>query len=400
MKVVNLAVNTIKVPADRQRRELGDITSLANSIAQIGLVSPIVVTTSGDQVILVAGHRRLTACQKLGMESVPAVFLEDLDPVTRKIVELEENIKRKDLTWQEEADAIFEFHELTGGVNIETCRRLSISAGHLDRVLAYKRQVVNNPELAEARSISAAANIAKRIEERKLEALLEHPVKLKSNEVICADFFDWVRTYSGARFNLIHCDFPYGLNIDKAGSEYISYSGQYEDTPDMFFALLDALLENLDRIASDGCHLMFWFSMKFYQKTFDRLSTKFVVNPFPLIWTKSAGFVPDPQRGPRRAYETAFLCTRGDRKIVRVKSNWVSAQADNSAHPTAKPVPVLKHFMEMLVDESTRLLDPTCGSGTALRAAKDLGAAAVFGVEKDPDFAVSAKSLLSREVEV
>jgi predicted RNA methylase len=48
----------------------------------------------------------------------------------------------------------------------------------------------------------------------------------------------------------------------------------------------------------------------------------------------------------------------------------------------------------MFVDEGTRLLDPTCGSGAALRAAEDLGAQMVLGLERDPEHASAAKSAL------
>jgi DNA modification methylase len=53
-----------------------------------------------------------------------------------------------------------------------------------------------------------------------------------------------------------------------------------------------------------------------------------------------------------------------------------------------KPEAILRHFFEMFVDENTLMLDPTCGSGTALRAAKSLGAA--LGIEKNEVFAERA----------
>jgi len=43
--------------------------------------------------------------------------------------------------------------------------------------------------------------------------------------------------------------------------------------------------------------------------------------------------------------------------------------------------------MQMFVDENTTLLDPTCGSGSALRAAESLGARHVLGLEKDEEYA-------------
>lgn len=46
--------------------------------------------------------------------------------------------------------------------------------------------------------------------------------------------------------------------------------------------------------------------------------------------------------------------------------------------------------MRMVIDENTRLLDPTCGSGSALRAARSLGANSLVGLELNPEFAANA----------
>ena len=57
---------------------------------------------------------------------------------------------------------------------------------------------------------------------------------------------------------------------------------------------------------------------------------------------------------------------------------------------SAKPEPVLRHFFRMFVDENSTVLDPTCGSGTALRAAESLGAAHILGIEVNKEFAERA----------
>jgi DNA modification methylase len=140
---------------------------------------------------------------------------------------------------------------------------------------------------------------------------------------------------------------------------------------------------------------MFWFSMDYYQETFDRLTKMgWKVNRFPLIWMKddNTGILPDANRGPRRIYETAFFASRGDRKIVRAKSNAFSwAGKDKSIHMSEKPVPMLKHFMEMFVDEYSFVLDPTAGSANSLKAATVLGAGRVLGLERDEEFYNRAK---------
>jgi DNA modification methylase len=56
-----------------------------------------------------------------------------------------------------------------------------------------------------------------------------------------------------------------------------------------------------------------------------------------------------------------------------------------------KPINMLTKFMEMFVDENTTMLDPTCGSGNAVRAAQNRGAASVLGLEKIEEFYTAAK---------
>lgn len=51
---------------------------------------------------------------------------------------------------------------------------------------------------------------------------------------------------------------------------------------------------------------------------------------------------------------------------------------------------MLEHFFRMLVDEHSRVLDPTCGSGMAIKAAEAAGAAFALGLERDLDFHAAA----------
>ena len=51
-----------------------------------------------------------------------------------------------------------------------------------------------------------------------------------------------------------------------------------------------------------------------------------------------------------------------------------------------KPIAMLRHFLSMLVDEYSFVLDPTAGSANALKAAQSLGAASVLGLEKNTEF--------------
>ena len=61
---------------ERCRKDMGDIEALAASIAEVGLLQPIVVTSDGR---LVAGARRLEAVKLLGWEEVPVHVVRNLD---------------------------------------------------------------------------------------------------------------------------------------------------------------------------------------------------------------------------------------------------------------------------------------------------------------------------------
>jgi len=76
----------------RHRKDLGDIEGLAASIAELELMHPIVVHPDGR---LIAGYRRLKACEALGWTTVP-VTLVDIDAIVRG--EWAENAMRKDLS--------------------------------------------------------------------------------------------------------------------------------------------------------------------------------------------------------------------------------------------------------------------------------------------------------------
>jgi ParB-like nuclease domain len=95
--------------SERMRRDLGDVDALAKSISENGLISPITLTMSDDgRISLVAGERRFTALKKLGIteliENEHFKWRIDVanDEYRRTAIELEENIRRKALTWSEE----------------------------------------------------------------------------------------------------------------------------------------------------------------------------------------------------------------------------------------------------------------------------------------------------------
>jgi ParB/RepB/Spo0J family partition protein len=443
--------NSILIPSTRQRSSLDDLADIQPSIARNGLINAIVVRQDGDSIVVVAGARRTKACQNLGkmLEVGRDVrFWDDLDPAEAEIVELEENLKRLDLPWRDQVRAVARLHKRYLETHEywnqrKTAEAISCDDGWVTKLLAVNA-ALEAGHLTNATDIGHAYSVALRIADRKAESIVnaiinggqkawqaevepeeESSVVSEGTQlepatvytppapptpvaplppVLNASFLEWAPAYTGPRFNLLHCDFPYGVyHGGPFGSTHEGTIGDdelYENTPDLYWALTDVLLSNLDRLASHSCHIMFWFSMTYYTETVRRLrAADLFVHDHPLIWHKSdgRGIAPGRDIYPKRTYDTCLLASRGGRNLVKQGANSYPAPAqERPIHPSQKNEAMLRFFMTMLVDETTRLLDPTCGSGSALRAADSLGAAFVLGLEVNPEYVETANEATLR----
>ncbi len=113
MKIADITISR------RRREDLGDLKALADSILHYGLLHPIVVDDAGN---LVAGERRLKACQLLGWEEIDTRSLGELSESERQEIELEENVRRKDLTPYERSKNLVKLAEQAATVLREEAR--------------------------------------------------------------------------------------------------------------------------------------------------------------------------------------------------------------------------------------------------------------------------------------
>lgn len=451
-----LELASVTVQEGRQRSDLDLDENFLSSIRQRGILCPLLVTSDGK---LVAGGRRYAAAKQLGLADVPVRYVRDgLTPSELRTVELEENIRRAELPWRDECRAVAELHSIWSATQSGwTHERSEEIIGHdIGKWLRVAREL-DNPRLAQANSFWSAYNICQRIDQRTADSVLEdisyageqladevevgaegselselddttsslesgsgngtgtsalarslpqgqttRKPPAPAEDILHTDFAKWASTYTGPRFNFIHCDFPYGKKV--FGGEWggKNDSGfQYDDSPEVYWELIAVLCKNLDRLMTPTAHLMFWLSseIEMQHKTvekFRELAPELIFQQRALVWLKSdnVGIVPDPKRGPRWITELALMASRGDRTLVKPLANAYAAPTARQLHPSAKPEPVLRHFFGMFVDQTTRMLDPTCGSGSSLRAAESLHAQTVLGVERDEHYVLAARKAL------
>ena len=106
MRFLHVSPSLINRDPTQPRKDLGDLDGLQASIKQQGILQPLIVTPLDEQHFqLVAGERRLTAARQLGLTEVP-ILVRSVEEHQRLILQIVENLHRKDLTPVEEAEGI------------------------------------------------------------------------------------------------------------------------------------------------------------------------------------------------------------------------------------------------------------------------------------------------------
>jgi DNA modification methylase len=106
-KRISIPVTQI-VEGDRIREDYGQLDELADSIKTEGLIHPVVVDLNYR---LVAGGRRLRAVRDvLKLPEIDINFIEVLDDAQLRRLEAEENVRRKDMSWQEKVQSVAAVH--------------------------------------------------------------------------------------------------------------------------------------------------------------------------------------------------------------------------------------------------------------------------------------------------
>ncbi|MEX1271312.1 MAG: ParB/RepB/Spo0J family partition protein [Acidimicrobiia bacterium] len=133
----NLPVDSI-VPNPQQPRTRFDdeaLAALAESIAEIGLLQPIVVRESDTGYVLVAGERRLRAAKRAGLTEIPAVIRAVDDDAGSLVQALVENVQREDLTPLEEAAAYQQMLDDFGMTHTAIAERVGKSRSAISNAL-------------------------------------------------------------------------------------------------------------------------------------------------------------------------------------------------------------------------------------------------------------------------
>ena len=142
-RIEHLPIELIQASQYQPRSEFDDegLDELAQSIAEHGVLHPIVVRKSHIGYEVVVGERRLRACRRLGFETIPAIVREFADREAAEVA-LIENLQRKDLRLFEEAEGYRRLLEEFG----LTQEELAVRLGRKQSSIANKLRLLRLPD--------------------------------------------------------------------------------------------------------------------------------------------------------------------------------------------------------------------------------------------------------------
>jgi len=423
-----IEISAIKIAPNRQRRQFdaAALHELSDSITTRGLYHPIVLRVVGQDYQLVSGERRLRACtdiyalggtfthdgQAVLPGCIPYTTLGDLNDLDAEEAELEENIRRVDLSWQERAsaharlktlrdrqasaagavppsvaDLSVEVRGSSEGVNQETTRRELIVARHLD-----------DPEVAAAKNVDDAFKLLRRKEasakDRALGEQVGRTFTAEAHKAYNVDALGWLASCPAEQFDVILTDPPYGMGADEFGDSGGRAQGAhgYEDTEDNFKKCILGLRDQAWRITKPQAHLyifcdidwFFYIRTMFGTKEYTNEGETWQVFRTPLIWYKRTAMrAPWPEYGPQRKYETILYAVKGKRPVNFLAGDVLDFPPDtNLGHNAQKPTALFEELLRRSAHPGDAVLDPFMGTGTIFPAAHALKCRAT-GIELD-----------------
>ena len=319
------------------------VAKIAASIKEFGFLNPVIV--DGENGII-AGHGRIMAAQKLGLEKVPVVEASHLTEAQKRAYIIADNRLALDAGWDDEMLRVelMELDDLDFDLSLT-----GFDADELD---------VFFPTEAEAGLT----------DEDAVPEAPEQPVTVDGDHrLMCGDStsIDAVEKLMGGVYpGLIHTDPPYGMNAVSRSAVLTKSYGQDimgDDNPDIAkdaFRLINGMYPDAKQI---------WWGANYYCSALPDSECW-------LVWDKNNG------QSDQTDCELAWA---NFRSVVRQFTQ--ASEKTNRVHPTQKPVSLMEWIIKRFNLTATTIADFFGGSGSTLIAAEKHGIS-IFIMEFDPKY--------------
>jgi DNA modification methylase len=354
------------IPYARNSRthDKDQVSQIVASIKEFGFTNPVLID---DEGLIIAGHGRVQAAQKLNLKTVPTICLDYLTEAQKKAYVIADNRLALNAGW--------DFDMLKVELNDLNDLEFDVS------LLGFDDKEINDILADPTEGL---------VDEDSTPDLVEDPITVEgdiwllgNHRLMCGDStsIDAVdKLMDGNKADMVFTDPPYGVNYQ---SNMRTKSEKFDviKNDDSFLDIVPII-----EIASNGW-VFIWTTWKVIDTWIEKTKgLGFMTNM--IIWFKGGGGIGDLKKTFSTDYEVALVWNRGkELKGKRIGSVW-SINKDSSSsylHPTQKPVALAEEAIDKTTNNADIVLDLFGGSGSTLIAAEK-SARKCYLMELDPKY--------------
>jgi DNA modification methylase len=373
------------------------VEQIAASILKFGFIIPIVVNDKG---VVLAGHGRLRAAQRLGLEDVPIIVVKHLTEELQRAFMLADNRLAELAGWDEELLRV-ELQELSLVIDFEF-EVTGFDTVDLDRLEAPKPAKTAKPEV-----------VPELERDRPAVSVPGDLWKLDKHLLLCGSALEqnsYQRLMGDERAQMVFTDPPYNVAIDGhvcgLGSvrhrDFKMASG--EMTAPEFTAFLNSFMSHAVQHSHDGAIHFICMDWRHMGEVLAAAGALYELKNV-CVWNKTNGGMGTFYRSK---HEMVFVFKAGSGPHInnfglgekgRYRTNVWDYPGVNTfrrgrmdelrAHPTVKPLALVVDALKDCSKRGGIVLDPFVGSGTTLLAAEKTGRVG-RAIELDPHYVDAA----------
>ncbi len=354
------------------------VAQIAASIAEFGFTNPILAGSDG---VIVAGHGRLAAAQKLGLAVVPVVVLDHLSATQRRALVIADNRIAENAGWD---DAMLRI-EIASLQDDD----FDVSLTGFDADALAELMAGDEPDGEGETDDDAVPEVSETPVSRPGDVWLLGGHRLLCGDSTVAESYD--RVLDGEPVDMVFTDPPYNVNYANSAKDKMRGKDRAilnDNLGDGFYDFLLAALTPTIAHCRGGIYVAMSSSeLDVLQAAFRAAGGKW--STF-IIWSKNTFTL--GRADYQRQYEPILYgwpegaqrhwC--GDRDQGDVWN--IKKPQKNDLHPTMKPVELVERAIRNSSRPGNVVLDPFGGSGTTLIAAEKSGRLARL-IELDPKYA-------------
>tara|TARA_R100001082_G_scaffold110302_1_gene89858 strand:+ start:1807 stop:2958 length:1152 start_codon:yes stop_codon:yes gene_type:complete len=358
-KISMLATKDL-IPYARNTRTHSDeqVNQIVSSIKEFGFTNPVLVDQDN---MIIAGHGRVMAANKLKLDKVPTICLKHLTEAQKKAYIIADN-------------------------------RLALNAGWDEDMLKVELEELNDLEF----DISLLG-----FEDNEIESLLSEPTEgltdedavpdlpeepttklgdlwiLGEHRLLCGDstsIDDVDKLMDGNKADMVFTDPPYNVAFNGRSGKFDVIKND-KLSNDEFVDFIDGFLSTLEVINSNTYYIC--CNWAFYGLLQLKLKPKACI-----VWAKNVFGL---GKGYRHQHEFILFDGLVDPSITNESDLWNIAKDSNYQHPTQKPVELPERAIKNSSKKKNIVLDLFLGSGSTLIAAEKTNRKC-YGMELDPKY--------------